>query len=136
MGRDLISVARPFLRSRGPSGPPRRGESGKQRRGKAEPGPERPAPEGQERETQHNRVEWGAEAKPYAEPGPERPATQWQERETKAKRMRPPGFNDQRGLLRRGPSGLPRSGKSGKTIASTTVEPNGLLSVRFLLSVS
>ncbi len=28
--------------------------------------------------------------------------------------MRPPGLDDQRGLLSRGPSGLPRSGKSGK----------------------
>ena len=37
-----------------------------------------------------------------------------QERETKAKRMRPPGLNDQRTPLSRGPSGLPRSGKSGK----------------------
>ncbi len=36
-----------------------------------------------------------------------------QERETKAKRMRPPGLNDQRTPLSRGPSGLPRSGKSG-----------------------
>ncbi len=49
-----------------------------------------------------------------AEPGPKRPATQRQERETKAKRMRPPGVNDQRTPLSRGPSGLPRSGKSGK----------------------
>ena len=29
MGRDLISVAKPFLRSRGPSGPPPSGKSGK-----------------------------------------------------------------------------------------------------------
>jgi hypothetical protein len=57
-----------------------------------------------------------------AEPGPERPATQWQERETKAKRIRPPGVDDQRGLLSRGPSGLPRSGKSGKNSSSTSVE--------------
>jgi hypothetical protein len=42
------------------------------------------------------------------------PAAKRQERKTKAKRMRPPGLNDQRSLLSRGPSGLPRSGKSGK----------------------
>jgi hypothetical protein len=53
-------------------------------------------------------------AEKSAEPGPERPATQWQDRETKAKRMRPLGFYEQRSLLSRGPSGPPRSGKSGK----------------------
>ncbi len=52
-----------------------------------------------------------------AEPGPERAAAKRQERETKAKRMRPPRLNDQRTPLSRGPSGLPRSGKSGKTKA-------------------
>ncbi len=63
-------------------------KSGKrQRRGKAEPGPERPAPEGQERETQHNQVEWADDANPLAEPGPERPATQWQERKTQQLRL-------------------------------------------------
>ncbi len=40
----------------------------------------------------------------------------------KAKRMRPLGFNDQRSPLSRGPSGLPRSGKSGKNRGSTFVE--------------
>ncbi len=46
-----------------------------------------------------------------------------QERETKAKRMRPPDLNDQRTPLSRGPSGLPRSGKSGKKISgSASVE--------------
>ncbi len=46
--------------------------------------------------------------------GPTWPAPKRRERETKAKRMRPPGLNDQRTPLSRGPSGLPRSGKSGK----------------------
>ncbi len=49
---------------------------------------------------------------PLAEPWPD--VARSQERETKAKRMRPPGINDQRSPLSRGPSGLPRSGKSGK----------------------
>ena len=49
--------------------------------------------------------------------GPMWPAPKRRERETKAKRMRPPGLNDQRTPLSRGPSGLPRSGKSGKTMA-------------------
>ncbi len=71
-----------------------------------------------------------------AEPWPERPATQWQEREPKAKQMRPPGLNDQRGPLSRGPSGLPRSGKSGKNSRSTSVETTGHLSVRALQSRS
>jgi hypothetical protein len=64
-------------------------------------------------------------AEKSAEPGPERPATQWQERDTKAKRMRPLGLNEQRSLLSRGPSGLPRSGKSGKHSSSTSVESTG-----------
>jgi len=55
-----------------------------------------------------------------------------QERETKAKRMRPPSLNDQRTPLSRGPSGLPRSGKSGKNSSSTSVETTGHLSVRAL----
>jgi hypothetical protein len=55
-----------------------------------------------------------------------------EERETKAKRMRPPSLNDQRTPLSRGPSGLPRSGKSGKNSSSTSVETTGHLSVRAL----
>ncbi len=50
-----------------------------------------------------------------AEPWPD--VARSQERETKAKRMRPPSLNDQRTPLSRGPSGLPRSGKSGKNWA-------------------
>jgi hypothetical protein len=42
--------------------------------------------------------------------------------------MRPPGLNEQRSPLSRGPSGLPRSGKSGKTEAPP-LETTGHLSV-------
>ncbi len=66
-------------------------------------------------------------AKPFAEPGPD--VAHSQERETKAKRIRPPGLNDQRTPLSRGPSGLPRSGKSGEKCGSTSVETTGHLSV-------
>ena len=55
--------------------------------------------------------------------GPMWPAMKRRERETKAKRMRPPGLNDQRTPLSRGPSGLPRSGKSGKTEAQLLSGP-------------
>ena len=46
--------------------------------------------------------------------------------------MRPLGFNDQRSPLSRGPSGLPRSGKSGKNSSSTSVETTDHLSVSAL----
>ncbi len=46
--------------------------------------------------------------------------------------MQPPSLNDQRTPLSRGPSGLPRSGKSGKR-RRTSVETTGHLSVRALL---
>ncbi len=46
--------------------------------------------------------------------------------------MRPPSLNAQRTPLSRGPSGLPRSGKSGKR-RRTSVETTGHLSVRALL---
>ncbi len=60
-------------------------------------------------------------ARPSAEPGPD--VARSRERETKPKRMRPPGLNDQRSPLSRGPSG---SGKSGKTNnGSTSVETTG-----------
>ncbi len=49
--------------------------------------------------------------------GPTWPAPKRRERETKAKRMRPAVLNEQTTPLIRGPSGLPRSGKSGKTEA-------------------
>jgi hypothetical protein len=53
----------------------------------AEPGPERPATQWQERETKAKRIRLemvGWRPENSAEPGPERPATQWQERETMA----------------------------------------------------
>jgi hypothetical protein len=57
------------------------------KRGEAEPGPERPATQWQERETMHHlrREDWSPsvsspDVRGEAEPGPERPATKWQER--------------------------------------------------------
>ncbi len=49
--------------------------------------------------------------------------------------MQPPDLNDQRTPLSRGPSGLPRSGKSGKNSGSASVETTGDRSVRALRRV-
>ena len=58
---------------------------GRRPKNSAEPGPERPATQWQERETKAKRIRLemvGRRPENSAEPGPERPATQWQERET------------------------------------------------------
>jgi hypothetical protein len=64
------------------------------------------------------------------------PAAKRHERETKAKRMRPPGLNDQRSPLSRGPSGPPRSGMSGENGAPQMVRDHVFVRTNFQCAVA
>jgi len=116
---DDESSERPHLATIALRGSAKRARSGLcRRRPFAEPWPERPAAKRQERKKWRsaNRARSGlCRRRPFAEPWPERPAAKWQERRKwrSANRAHPVCVGEGR-LRSRGPSGPPRSGKSGK----------------------